>query len=513
MLTVRAAMQRAVEYNSGRTAIVSGSRRLTYGEAWTRGLRLANALRSLGLKEGDRVAVLEDNRIESSDFFVATTVGGFVRVPLYRSSPREFHRHMLEITQSRAIVVDADLLHEVEGLERVVSSLEHVLVRDAEYEAWLAGFPDDDANPTLSSESPFVVRFSPGTNGPPKGVAETHHEWMSAIRDWTYMLPPIGVGDTALHIGPIAHGSGYLYTPVWFAGGVNILESSFNPSRTAAIMESERIAYMFMVPSMVAAMVRLPGVEQMDWSALKACVISVAPVPAHIARRARDVFGMRLYQLYGTTETGPAVLMGPEDWFASVPGSDPMVAIGRVMTFSELEIRGAANETLPVGADGEIAVRCEGQMTGLIGDPEATARRLVDGWVLTGDIGHIDTNGYVYISDRMEDVIVSGGVEIWSLDLERSIADDARVNEVAVVGIPDRKLGAVPLAVCVVDRIDEITSDEIIAACIARLGADRKPGRVIIQTEPLPRNAAGKVTKMAMRETYQSLAAQEAANG
>ena len=319
-------------------------------------------------------------------------------------------------------------------------------MRDGSYEGWLAGFSDVDPDPALALDDVYIIRFSAGTTGRAKGVTYTHHGWASAMRDWFYHLPPVNPGDTCLHVGPISHGSGYMFTPVWMAGGTNILEPAFDPAATVEVMQRHRIAYMFMVPTMVQAMAHVPGVDGHDWSFFKAGVISAAPISPATARRGREIFGMTLYQLYGQTEAVPAAFMGPYDWFADdVAGSEPLAACGRVMPFAEVEIRDADNKPLPAGEEGEIAIRNDGQMVGLWGDEEATRERIVGGWVLTGDVGRLDRNGYLYISDRKDDLIISGGFNIWPLELERVIAEDPRILEVAVFGVPDDKWGETPL--------------------------------------------------------------------
>lgn len=502
MIDVRSMMRRAAQFNAERVAVIAGDRRLTFAEAWSRGLRLANALLEQGLRPGDRVAVLEDNRLESSDFFVASTAGGFVRVPLYRRNSTEAHRHMIASTGARAVVVEPNYLPELAGLVDEIDSLETVIVRDERYESWLAGFPDVDPDPALSLDDVYIIRFSAGTTGLPKGVTYTHRCWASAMRDWFYQLPPVNPGDTCLHVGPISHGSGYLFTPVWIAGGTNVLEPAFDPAGTVEVMQRHRIAYMFMVPTMVQAMARVPGIDDHDWSFFKAGVISAAPIAPATARRGRDIFGMTLYQLYGQTEAVPAAFMGPHEWFAEVPGSEPLAACGRVMPFAEVEIRDADNKPLATGEEGEIAIRNDGQMVGLWGDEEATRQRIIDGWVLTGDIGRLDANGYLYISDRKDDLIISGGFNIWPLELERVIAEDPRIVEVVVFGVPDENWGETPLALCVVADPGAITGDEVIALCAERLGSYKKPGRVVFQTDPLPKSVVGKLQRKVLREPY-----------
>ncbi|HEX4109239.1 MAG TPA: AMP-binding protein [Solirubrobacteraceae bacterium] len=490
-------MRRAASFHRDRVAVIEGERSRTFAEVWERGLRLANGLAAAGLQPGDRVAVLEDNGLESADFFTGTAAGNFVRVPLYRRNSRESHRHMLASTESRALVVTPPYLHEVEGLADGIA----VIVRDESYEPWLAAQSADDPDPDVGLDDLYVIRHSAGTEGKPKGIAFSHRRWMNTERDWVLGLPPIQAGDHCQHAGPISHGSGYLFLPVWLAGGASILEPKFDAERTLELLQHHG-GYFFAVPTMLADLARLAEGRNYDFSGLKAIVVSAAPIRRPTAEAAHALFGDRLYQLYGQTEAVPVVFMGPEDWFATIEGSDPMSAAGRVMPFAELEIRGEENEPLPVGETGEIAVRCDGQMDGIWRDPELTARRLVDGWVLTGDIGRLDANGFLYVVDRKDDMIISGGFNIWPAELETVISELAGVREVAVFGVPAARWGETPHAVVVVAEDCALTDEDVRAACVERLGSYKKPSSVELRTEPLPRSPVGKILRRALRDPH-----------
>ena len=238
MLDVRTAMRRAGSFNWSREAIVSEGRSLTFGQAWERGIRFANAMASVGARPGDRIAVLEDNCLASSDFFLGTAIGNFVRVPLYRRNSREAHALMLRQTQAAVLVVSGEHYHEVKGIEDTLPDLRHVVVRDQEYESWLSTFPVVDPDPEIDPEDFYVIRHSAGTTGHSKGIAFSHRAWMNTERNWTFLLPPIGIGDTSIRMGPISHGSGYLFVPTWLAGGANLLEGRFDPQRLAELMST-----------------------------------------------------------------------------------------------------------------------------------------------------------------------------------------------------------------------------------------------------------------------------------
>ena len=218
-MDVRTQMRSAARYNATREAIAAGDRRLTFAEAWDRGVRMANGLLALGLKPQDRVGVLEDNTLESSDFFLGAAIANLVRVPLYPRNARDSHVHMLAHTGCRVVVVSEKYAEEIEAIRDELPDLEHILVRDSGYEAWLVRQSDLDPDPAIDPQDYFIIRHTGGTTGKSKGVAYTHHAWLAAGRDWFYLYPPVEPGDSCLHLAPISHGSGYLFTPIWLGGG------------------------------------------------------------------------------------------------------------------------------------------------------------------------------------------------------------------------------------------------------------------------------------------------------
>jgi len=501
MLDVRTAMRRSAEFHRDLVAVRSQGRELTYGEAWERGLRLANALLGLGLRPGDRVAVLEDNCVEAVDFYLGTAAANLVRVPLYRRNSPEAHRHMLTHTGCRAVVASSEYAHEIAGITDAISGL-HVIVRGDDYEGWLLSHPATDPDPVVSFDDVFIIRHSAGTTGRAKGIAYTHRAWMSTTRDWFYMLPPVSLGDTCLHVGPISHGSGYLFLPVWLGGGCNILDPKFDAAAVLDTLAKDRVGYFFAVPTMVADLVRAAGGKQLELPGLKAVMVSGAPISERTALAGREVFGDTLYQMYGQTEAVPVTFMGPREWFGTVAGSQPLRAAGRIMPFAELQIRDVDSNPLPVGEVGEIAIRCDGQMTGVWNDPHLTGQRLRDGWVLTGDVGRLDAHGFLYVVDRVDDMIISGGFNIWPAELEQVIGQVDGVREVVVFGVPDEKWGESPLALVVVNDGAPLDEHGVIEACRTSLGSYKKPSKVIFRTDPLPRSPVGKIQRKTLREPY-----------
>ncbi len=500
MLDVRSALRRAMEYNRNRPAIMAGGVELTFEEAWKRGCQLANALIDMGLQPGDKVAVLEDNCLEAADFFVAAAVANVVRVPLYRRNSSVAHSHMISHTDCRAVVVSQEFAHEVEHFKDEIDGLKHVLVRRDDYESWLAGYSDKDPNLDIDIDDPHLIRHSGGTTGRSKGMQFSHRQWMRTCRDWAFFFPMIHAGDYATHAGPISHGAGYLFMPMWLAGGCNILLDRFEPEDFANHLEKYG-GFAFAVPTMLSDMIATCK-EKKDFSKLRGIMVSGAPIRPATALQARDFFGDVLHQLYGQTESVPVAGMGPAEWFRDVPGSEPLLAVGRVMPYSAIEIRDDDNKPLPPGEIGEIALMCEGQISEILNEPELTKERLVDGWVLSGDVGKIDENGYVYLTDRKDDMIISGGFNIWPAELENEISAMPGVREVAVVAAPHDRWGEIPVAVVVLNEGATVTEEDVIEVCRTNLGSYKKPGRVVLQTDPLPRTPVGKIPRKTIREKF-----------
>lgn len=501
-MDVRTLMRRAAQHYSDHEAIVHAGTRLSFAQAWERGVRLANGLLGMGLKPGDRVGVLEDNSVEAADLFQAAAIANLVRVPLYPRNGRPAHSHMLGHTNCKALLVSEQHAEEVTDLDNELADLEHIFIRDKDYETWLADQSNKDPNVSISPDDYFIIRHTGGTTGLSKGVAYTHKAWLAAGRDWFYTFPPVLPGDKCLHLGPISHGSGYQYLPVWLSGGCNIMVDHFETATTLNLIEQENINFLFMVPTMVNAIVHDNSARGRDFSSLKCLLIAAAPIQDATALAAREVFGDILYQGYGQTEVLPVSMMNSAQWFGQVEGSNPLRACGLALPFSEVEIWDEENNTLPDNVIGEIVARSDGMMSEFWDNPVATAERIVNGWIKTGDLGKIDSNGYLYLVDRADDMIISGGFNIWPAELENVLAGHPNVVEVAVFGIPHEKWGETPHAICVVEENVEVSEAALIKMVVDALGSYKKPGSLSITTKALPKSPVGKIKRKDLREPY-----------
>jgi acyl-CoA synthetase (AMP-forming)/AMP-acid ligase II len=501
-MEVRELLRQAAQRYPDRVAVIDEGRATTFAEAWARGCRLANGLLALGLRAGDRIGVLDENSLASVDAFLGAAIANVVRVPLYPRNSRESHRYMLEHTGCRAVIVDQDLADSVAGLEAEVPGLETVLVRDDKYESWLAKFNSGDPDPAIEPADLFVIRHTGGTSGRPKGVPYTHRSWIDASTLVFFNLPPVLLGDRCLHVAPISHGSGYMFLPIWASGGVNIMHRRFEPEQVLDTIARDRVGYVFVVSTMLASMVDAPRAGERDLSSVKALMLGGAPVSDATALRAHDLFGDALFQGYGQTEVCFVTMMPSAEWFGALPGSVPLRSAGRAMPLASIQIVDDDGCPLPAGETGEIALRSVAQLAAFWNDPETTAKRIVNGWIRTNDVGHLDANGYLYVTDRKDDMIISGGFNIWPRELEQVIEELPGVAEVTVFGIPDERWGETPLALCRLESGAELTAAEIADACAQALGSYKKPGRVEFSTGPLPKTPVGKIDRKRLREPY-----------
>jgi len=499
-MDVRTLLRRSAAYFSDREAVIFKNRRLSFAETYQRGVKLANALGELGLQPGDHVAVLENNGIAAVDAFIGLAIGGFVRCPLYAKSSGRAHVSMMRRGDCTVLLAGSEFAGDVEVLKQQTPELEHVLFRDDSYESWLESQSDIDPNPQIAPDDLYALRFTGGTTGDPKGIPNTHRQFLNQCRDWLYAFPVVEPEDAILHVAPITHASGTLFLPGWAVGARNVLVDQFNPVETLDLFEQERIAFLFLPPTVINVISRHPSAPGRDYSSLKVMMSASAPIANETARLARSVFGDILYQGYGLSEVFPLTMMGPKQWFAELPGSKPLEAAGFPLPYVDVEIRDDNGE--PVAADqaGEIVCRADGQMDGYWKDPEQTAERMVDGWIRTGDVGKIDSNGYLYILDRKADMIISGGFNIYPAELENVIADQPGVIEVAVFAIPHETWGETPMAVVVVDDVEKFDEEQFTKLVAEALGSYKKPGKISFTNEPLPKTPVGKINRKALRE-------------
>ncbi len=504
---------------------VQGARSISYREAQATTRRLADAFRAAGMEPGDRIAVLAKNCIEYPLIYVAASRAGVVPVPLnYRSAPAEWRFVILD-AGARLLFAQEPFLASVDAMrlrsKRTRSSHLVALAEGPTPEGWTP-FEDwiDEQSARLPLSAPerglggevapdddLFQWYTSGTTGQPKGAVLTQRAVVGALRQLGQTANRGAPGSRALVIGPMLH-AGVVWStlaPLSWGASLVILEE-FEPHEVVRLLSEERIDYASPVPTVLHTILeRVPDVGERQYPALRLLLTGSAPISEQTLLRARAAFGCPVVHGYGLTESTAALSVMAPDEYAPGPDGRPtrLRSVGRGLAETELRIVDDQGRPLPPGEVGEIEARGPQIMRGYWKQPEATAETLRDGWLATGDVGLVDADGFLFIQDRLKDVIVTGGLKVYPQMVEQVLAAHPSVVEAAVIGVPDERWGEGVRAVVVARAGADVTEAELIAYCRERLGGFQCPKSVGF-VEALPRTATGKVLKRALREAYWS---------
>lgn len=490
-------------------AVTFGQQHQTYAQLWERACRLANALRDLGLEPGDRVAVLGNNQLETIEQAAGLALAGLVRCPMYVQNPAEVHAHCLNAVGATACLVQQDYAADVIAIRHQVPALKHLIVlgasegADLNYEQMLAAASPEDPGVALGEDDDHIIRFSAGTTGRPKGILHSVRGWREMGNEFALVLPRMQDTDAYLVAAPLSHAAGLLMWPLIAHGCRHVIMPAFHPGRFLDLIERERCTLTFLVPTMIQMLTTEPGAGIRDLSSLRMVLYGASPINERTLRESIELWGNIMYQVYGQSEALPATVLTPQHHI--VDGSEQerryLRSAGRVTPNSALMILDDQDVEVGVGDLGEICVKSPGAMKAIWGDPEATALRLTaDGYVRSRDIGYLDDRGFLYLADRKEDMIISGGFNVWPAEVENALASHPAVQEVAVVGVPDQKWGEAVLAVVVLRDQQQATEQELIDWARQKVGRIKKPARIEFSTEPLPKSPVGKMIRRLVRE-------------
>jgi acyl-CoA synthetase (AMP-forming)/AMP-acid ligase II len=507
-------VRRAFADHGPKLAIVHGDRRWTYDEVADRSFRLVNALRDRGIEVGDRVATLAHNDATTLELMLGLALGGYNRTALHGMGTGDTHRQVLDAAGARVLVTTAEFYDRFRAELASVESLELIIVQGApddsvlDYEAMLAAADPTDALVPVAGDDIVHLAFSSGSSGLPRASVHTQHSWSIVTADHAMLLPRITSSDVYLAAAPLTHAaSTVLYLLVGRGASIRILDH-FDAREALQLIESELCTITFVVPTMLQALADHPDAASFDLSSLRAIVYASAPISVATARRAQGVFGDVLFQTYGQSECLPVTCLTPEDHAKGAAGDDRILqSAGRVCLNARVRIEGEDGSTLPTGSVGEILISTEGRMRGIYGDEAATAQRITaDGFVRSNDIGFLDEEGFLFVVDRKDDMIISGGFNIWPAEIENALLKHPAVADAAVVGVPHPKWGETPHAVVVL-RSGETVSEahlaqELMELCRTEIGSMKKPTDIVFRTDALPRNELGKLPRRVLREAY-----------
>lgn len=494
------------------TCAAMDDRKLTYLEADRLANRFANSLLAEGLKKGDRFTYISLNSIDMVIMYYGAAKVGVVPVPLnYRLAPREV-LYIVNDSSSKLIFSQPEFS---DGVDLIRNELENrqALIRLgdsntkqgwASYDVWLVS---DDSKPSadIADTDQLYQMYTSGTTGLPKGVMSNHYSVCENISAGILFSGMEISCERNLIVAPMYHVAAAVSAMLVIArGGTLVILEAFDPVNVANKLESEKITFVTLVPAMIqACLVYVPDLDSRDFSSLRRITYGASPIAKEVLVNAMEKFGCEFSQGFGMTELSClATSLSPEDHVRAVE-SEPqlLTSAGRAVLGTDVRIADENDQEVPFGTVGELQVRGPQVMTGYWNKPEATAETLKGGWMHTGDAARMDEKGYIYIQDRIKDMIVSGGENIYPAEVENALFQHPAVADAAVIGIPSEQWGESVLAFLVLKGEEKPTTEELIEFSRAHLAGYKLPRQVEIVDE-LPRNASGKVLKNQLREPY-----------
>jgi acyl-CoA synthetase (AMP-forming)/AMP-acid ligase II len=472
--------------------------------------RVANALIALGVHPHERIAYLGKNSDVYFELLLGAMKANVVMTPVnWRLAAPEI---AFIVADSRAPVLFAgpECMGQLRDIRAQLPDLREIIATEGgapewrDYSAWRDAQSSDDPRIAIGRNDVAIQLYTSGTTGKPKGAMLSHANLLNLLEngdgaeaDWNRWTED----DVSLVAMPVFHigGSGWGLLGLYH-GARGVIAREFDPTKVLDFIEQAKITKLFMVPAAMQFVVRQPRARSVDFSRLKYILYGASPIPAALLKECIDVFGCGFVQVYGMTETtGSIVALPPED---HVEGLARMRSAGKALPGVELAILDADGERLRPGEVGEIATRSGSNMVGYWNLPEATARTIDrDGWLRTGDAGYMDEDGYLYIHDRIKDMIISGGENIYPAEVESAVCDHPDVAEAAVIGVPDGTWGEAVKAIVVLKPGKQAAASDIIGFTRTRIAGFKAP-KTVDFIDALPRNASGKILRRHLRDPY-----------
>jgi len=484
-------IRRAARYFGAAPCLIEGTRVLSFTEFDAATDRLGNALLARGLQPGDRVGVLFSNSIECLIAYYAVAKAGLVRVGLNTRETLDNHQYKIDDSGAR-LVIHAD----------IADLRAEQLIGATELAQLIAHGPAGACAVDRTLEAPYRLGYTGGTTGKAKAVTLTTRGELAELSAFLMdLVPNLKPGDTFLHAAPIAHASGAFFLPCLARGATSLVMSKFDPGEFLELAERTQASMTFLVPTMLAMILEQPTIHTAN-TALHTISYGAAPIAPALLERAQARFGQVFAQCYGQAES-PMVItcLGPDE-------HQRIGSCGRPFTLVEAAILDAEDRPLPVGEIGEICCRGPQTMAYYWNRPEATEEVFRNGWLHTGDVGRMDEEGYFYILDRKNDLLISGGYNVYPREVEDVLLEIEGVVEAAVVGLPDAKWG---------DRIHAVVAGRagldvqaLLAHARARL-ANYKCPKTLEIWPALPKSAANKILRRVVRDQCVAASAVEPA--
>ena len=508
MRTLSDLITRAARFSPDDVALVQGERRFTHRQHLDRARRLASALHRAGCGRQDRVAVLAMNCTEYAEAFSAAWLSGYILGTVnFRLAPPEI-AWVLGDTAPRALVFESQYAEVVAGLKTALPSIEtFVCIGDAPdwavaYEDFLQTGDPEGAPLEARPDDIAHIIYTSGTTGRPKGVMRSHRAEL-AMGECVCLAMDVRPRGRMLEVMPMFHAGAQssMLAQMWRGGEIH-LHRTFDPEAVLKAIESEKITHLHLVPLMVQALVDHPGFDAHDVSSVETILYAAAPMPVPVLRRALDRFGPVFVNAWGQTEgTGTAL---PKHLHAvDGPLVELLGSIGNAYPLTQVRIVGDDGRDCAVGEVGELWIRGEAVMSGYWNNTAATLEAFHDDWLKTGDMGRFDACERIFLVDRKKDMIISGGENIYSQEVERAIAEHPAVAQVAVIGAPDEKWGEAVVAAVILHPGAQVDAAALIAHTAGLIASYKKPKQVLF-LDAFPTLPSGKVNKVALRAIHAS---------
>ena len=491
---------------------IHGNRSITYREAQAEVHRLANALIGCGLQPGDRMAILSKNSIEYILLYFAASKAGLVTIPLnYRLAPAEWS-YILNNAEAKILFATSDYPKEVEAIRSELKTVGQFIAIGAlrtpgweAYQSFITNRPDTPPERVVAPENDLFQLYTSGTTGHPKGAILTHQAVTTHILQMG-LAHNVQPGERLLLVAPVFHvaalNAGAF--PCLAAGGCLYIQEDFKPDEVVRALSEEQLGMAILVPAMIqACLTAVPDVAQRQYDDLRLIHYGASPIAEATLRGAIKTFKCEFSQGYGMTEMSAAIAIlswaDHQRALREKPGL--LLAAGRPVLGTQVRVVDADDNDVPNGTIGEVLARGPQMMKGYWNQPDATEEALHGGWMHTGDAGVLDEEGFLYIQDRVKDMIVSGGENVYPRVIEDVLFKHPAVAEVAVIGVPDEQWGETIKAIIVLRPGMTATPEGIVDFCRGKLGGFERP-RSVDFVDALPRTPSGKVLKRKLREPY-----------
>lgn len=513
-------MRRARKLYSRREGVVDGAQRWTYGEFFDRCDRWSSALQRMGIRHGDRVAYVATNTHAQLESFYAVPQLGAVLVPLNFRLVADDFRYLIRHSGATVVCASADYLDVVGSVRNDLPDVRHFVALDGgrpgwhSYEDLLAASAPDFVRPSISERDLLTINYTSGTTSRPKGVMITHRNaWVNCVGMLAHW--PMTPADTYLWTLPMFHANGWTFTwTVTAAGGRHVCLPKFDAAAVFQLAAHEKVTRLCAAPTVLIMLAGAPAEAKAAAPNGVGVMTAGAPPAAVTIQRIEEELGWNVVQIYGLTETSPAISIceplpehadGDRDARARIKARQGV----ELITSGELRVVDANGREVPADgkSPGEIVARGNVVMAGYYDDPEATERCMGDGWFRTGDAAVVHPDGYVQITDRLKDVIISGGENISSVEVEAMLLRHEAIQEAAVVGLPSDKWGEAPHAFVVFRSGRTATPGALRDFCRASLAHFKVPHSFTPLAE-LPKTATGKIQKFVLRQGRPNLSAQ-----